>query len=240
MLVLLLTGHLDAAEKLAQQDELPLSQARVLLAQGDPSAALAVLAPFRRQMEGRGWADERLRAIVLQALALHLKGDNDTALHVLAEALALAEPEGFIRTFVDEGPPMAELLGRMRVEGGRMKEYLHTLLAAFGHEHERQPAARSPQPLPEPLSQRELEVLRLMPRAAPTRRSPCGSSSPWTRSKGTPAGSTTSSRCSGAPRRSPAPATWASCRRSAPHFPAPPQPTLRPTPTCLAMTRGRG
>ncbi|NTU78381.1 MAG: LuxR family transcriptional regulator [Chloroflexales bacterium] len=162
VLVLLHKGRLDVADKLAQQDELPLSQARVLLAQGDPSAALALLAPFCRQMEDRGWADERLRAIVLQALALNLKGDNDTALHVLAEALALAEPEGFIRTFVDEGPPMAELLGRMRVEGGRMQEYLHTLLAAFGHEHERQHSALSPQPLPEPLSQRELEVLQLI------------------------------------------------------------------------------
>ena len=56
VLVLLRQGNLAAAAHLAQTHELPLSQARVLLAQGDPSAALAVLEPLRQQMEAKGWA----------------------------------------------------------------------------------------------------------------------------------------------------------------------------------------
>lgn len=56
--VLLRQGNLMAAARLAQQYELPLSQARVLLAQGDTSAALALLEPLRQQMEARGWQDE--------------------------------------------------------------------------------------------------------------------------------------------------------------------------------------
>ena len=90
--------------------DLPLSQARVHLAQGDPAAALAVLEPWRQQMEAKGWQDERLKVLVLQALALQAHGEKDKALQVLGDALALAEPGGFIRLFVDEGPPMAHLL----------------------------------------------------------------------------------------------------------------------------------
>src|SRR5262249_46346008 len=80
---------------------LPLSQARVHLAQGDAAAALAVLGPWRRQVEAQGWADERLKVLVLQALALQAQGDQDTAVHLLGDALALAAPGGFIRLFVD-------------------------------------------------------------------------------------------------------------------------------------------
>jgi LuxR family maltose regulon positive regulatory protein len=167
-------GRLAAAAQLARQYDLPLSQARVLIAQGKPSAALAVLEPLRRQMEARGWADERLKTMVLQAVAQHLRGDKDRAAQVLGEALTLAEPGGFIRLFVDEGPPMAELLTRMNAsrEGGapRVQEYVRRLLTAFGKQEGVQPfstaqekrSAISPQPLADPLSQRELEILRLV------------------------------------------------------------------------------
>jgi LuxR family transcriptional regulator, maltose regulon positive regulatory protein len=63
---------------------------------------------------------------------------------------------------VDEGPPMVELLERMQDAGGRMQAYVHTLLAAFGRHDAVQPASFIPQPLIEPLSERELEVLRLV------------------------------------------------------------------------------
>ncbi len=63
--------------------DLPLSQARVHLAQGDPSAALAVLDPWRRQVEAKGWADERLKVLVLQALALQAHGEQDQAVQLL-------------------------------------------------------------------------------------------------------------------------------------------------------------
>ncbi len=54
-------------------------------------------------MEAKGWQDERLKVMVLQAVALHAHGEKDKAVQLLGEALALAEPGGFIRIFVDEG-----------------------------------------------------------------------------------------------------------------------------------------
>jgi len=169
VLTLLRQGNLAAAAQLTQQYELPLSQARVLLAQGDTSAAMALLSPLRQQIEAKGWQDERLKVMVLQAVALQAHGERDKAVQVLGEALALAEPGGFIRIFVDEGAPMAELLTRMKTEDGtlRVKEYIHKLLAAFGKQKDVHPSCLaeqgdSPQPLVESLSQRELEVLRLM------------------------------------------------------------------------------
>ena len=128
--VLLKQTNLPAAAELARRFELPLSQARVLLAQGDSSAALAVLEPFRQQMEAQGWADERLRAMVLQAVALHLKGEKAPAAQLLGDALALAEPGGFIRIFVDEGAPMAQLLSEA-ASHGIMPDYIGKLLAAI-------------------------------------------------------------------------------------------------------------
>ncbi len=160
-------GDLPAAARLAETHELPMSRARVLLAQKDASAALAVLEPYRQQMEGRGWADERLKAMILQAVALHANGEEDQAVQQLSNALALAEPAGFVRTFVDEGVPMARLLSAAAGRGV-MPGYTGKLLAAFTAEEDRSqdgsrsPAARPAQPLEEPLSQREFEVLRLI------------------------------------------------------------------------------
>ena len=128
--VLLKQTNLPAAAELARRFELPLSQARVLLAQGDSSAALAVLEPFRQQMEAKGWADERLKAMILQAVALHAYGEKDKAVQLLGDALALAEPGGFIRIFVDEGTPMAQLLSEAAAHG-IMPDYVGKLLAAF-------------------------------------------------------------------------------------------------------------
>jgi LuxR family maltose regulon positive regulatory protein len=166
VLVLLRQGDLAAAANLAQTQDLPFSQARVYLAQGNPYAALAVLEPLRQQMEAKGWQDERLKVMILQAVALHAHGKKDKSVQLLGEALALAEPGGFIRLFVDEGPPMVQLLLEA-ASRGIMPDYTGKLLAAFEAE---QPgsAGESPlptppaeQPLTEPLSQRELEVLRM-------------------------------------------------------------------------------
>ena len=105
-MVLLKQGNLAAAADLAGKYNIPLIQARIFLAQGDASAALAVLVPFRQQMEAKSWQDQLLKVLVLQAVALHAHGEKDQAVQVLGEALALAEPGGFIRIFVDEGEPM--------------------------------------------------------------------------------------------------------------------------------------
>src|SRR5262249_6498627 len=135
--VLLRQGRLAEAARIANRHPLPLSQARVLLAQGDPAGAVALLEPLAAQMEARGWADERLRALVLAALALDARGDEAQALQRLDDALALAEPGGYIRLFLDEGPAMARLLARAGAQDA-LPDYLAQLLAAFEAE---QPAS---------------------------------------------------------------------------------------------------
>ncbi len=160
VLTLLRQGNLAAAAHLAETHDLPLSLARVHLALGDPATALAVLEPVRRQAETRDWPDERLAAIVLEAVAHHAQGDRDTAMHLLSDALALAEPGGFIRLFADEGPPMAALL-REAAKHGSTSAYGRRLQAAFGTG---KAEGRTPvtQDLIEPLSDRERDVLRLL------------------------------------------------------------------------------
>jgi LuxR family maltose regulon positive regulatory protein len=180
-----------AAAQFAETQGLPLSQARVHLAQGDPAAALAALKPLRQAAEAKGRTDERLKLLVVQGLALQAQGENEQAVTALGEALALAEPGGFIRTFVDEGPPMEQLLSEAAARGIR-PDYVGRLLAAFGQPtgiqlapHDAPAASRAyparrnagrgtgstgrgaplmqgAQPLVEPLSARELEVLRLL------------------------------------------------------------------------------
>jgi LuxR family maltose regulon positive regulatory protein len=164
VLTLLRQGNPAAAAHLAQRHGLPLSQARVHMAQGDAAAALAVLGPLRQTMEAKGWQDERLKVMVLQAVAHQAHGEKEKAGQVLGDALALAEPGGFIRLFADEGLPMAQLLAVASAQG-IMPEYTGKLLAVFeAEEQKRADNSHRPtaQPLIEPLSQRELEVLHLI------------------------------------------------------------------------------
>jgi LuxR family maltose regulon positive regulatory protein len=162
VLVSLDRGDLAAAARLAQAHELPMSRARVHLAQGDASAALAVLDEERRQAEAKAWEDERLKVLVLQAVALHQHGNRDDAVELLGGALALAQPDGFVRTFLDEGGPMAQLLSETAARG-ILPDYTGQLLATFAAEKpEDAGLSASSQPLIEPLSQRELEVLQLI------------------------------------------------------------------------------
>jgi LuxR family maltose regulon positive regulatory protein len=102
--------------------------------------------------------------LVLQALAHAAQGALPEALVPLERALAQAEPEGYVRLFVDEGQPMLALL-RAAAQRGAVPSYARRLIAAFG---EAVPPSAVAQPttarqsLPEPLSERELEVLRLL------------------------------------------------------------------------------
>src|SRR5579859_3991437 len=128
--------------------------------------ALSLLERLLSAAEAGGRTGSVIEILALQALAHQAHGDVPAALVPLERALVLAEPEGYVRLFVDEGPPMAQLLTKMQTEGGtlRVKEYVHKLLAAFGRRDDVQPSplTRGAQPLVEPLSQRELEVLRLL------------------------------------------------------------------------------
>jgi LuxR family maltose regulon positive regulatory protein len=156
VLALLRQGKLAAAAHLAQMHKLPISQARVFLAQGDPAGALAVLDPLRRQAQTKGWQEEWLKAMVLQVVAHHVHGEQESAMHLLGEALALAEPGGFIRIFVDEGLPMKQLFQGI-ASRATAPEYTHQVLAAFSHGATEQAAHPA---IVEPLSERELEVLQ--------------------------------------------------------------------------------
>jgi LuxR family maltose regulon positive regulatory protein len=113
-----------------------------------------------------------IEILVLQALAHQVRGDIPAALASLSRALALAEPEGYVRMFVDAGPSMAILLQEVLAHGTR-PGYVEKLLAAFPRTESRGLRAESLKPirsvlspqssaLAEPLSQRELDVLRLL------------------------------------------------------------------------------
>jgi LuxR family transcriptional regulator, maltose regulon positive regulatory protein len=96
--------------------------------------------------------------LVVQALAHQAQGDLSAALVALQHALTLAKPEGYVRLFVDEGPPMAALL-IVAVKRGIEPVYVRRLLAAFPTTADRAPITQG---LCEPLSDREREVLRLL------------------------------------------------------------------------------
>ena len=93
------------------------------------------------------------------------RGEIDQAMHLLRDTLALAEPAGFIRIFVDEGPPMAALLCEA-ANRGFAPDYVRQLRAAIGPTAGSTPVTRkliAPRAFAsEPLSERELEVLRLL------------------------------------------------------------------------------
>jgi LuxR family transcriptional regulator, maltose regulon positive regulatory protein len=164
VLTYLRQGDLSAAAHVAEAHNLSLGQARVYLAQGNPSTALAVLEPWRQQVQAKGWKDEQLKAMVLEAVALHRNGEMDKAMQVLRDVLARAEPGGFIRLFLDEGAPMQQLLSEAKAQE-IMPDYVSRLLAAFASEEQNskeKSSLLSAQPLIESLSPRELEVLQLI------------------------------------------------------------------------------
>ena len=104
----------------------------------------------------------RMRSVIeisiLQALANRAAGGGAAALAALERALTLGEPEGYVRLFVDEGEPIASLL-RAALKRGVAPAYTRTLLAAFAPLELPQPSHPE---LIEPLSERELDVLRLL------------------------------------------------------------------------------
>ncbi len=164
---LLRGDEIEAAASLAASLELPLARARVLLARDEPSPARALIEARRAEMAGRGWQDELLKATILLAIALRAEDNEGEALAILGQAMATAEPAGFIRLFLDEGPPMERLLAGA-ADRVPAQAYARRLLAAFAGELRPRDGAGAgsagplDQTLVDPLSQRELEVLRLI------------------------------------------------------------------------------
>jgi len=148
--------------------------ARLLLAQGQAQAAVELLERLRTAAEADGRQGRVIEALLLLALAQQALANLPAALDSLSRALTLAEPEGYIRLFVDEGPPMANLLERMKAQGGGQKDYILQLLSAFvtlNDEYITQksetnapfhPSSLLLPPLIEPLTKREREILRLI------------------------------------------------------------------------------
>jgi LuxR family transcriptional regulator, maltose regulon positive regulatory protein len=152
-----------------------LTLARLLIAQDQPDKALNILSTLQVIDEQKERGRRLVEVLCLQAIAFQAKGEVDTALSVLQRALALAKPEGFVRTFIDEGEPVLRLLS-LAIQRGIEPGYATRLLEAMqtkqspSHEPTKPSAtpAYSPAPFPgkpdpglvEPLSRREIEVLQ--------------------------------------------------------------------------------
>ncbi|MEQ7739503.1 LuxR C-terminal-related transcriptional regulator, partial [Escherichia coli] len=141
-----------------------ITLARALLAESagrNPESLQTALSLLDRLLESAssgGRAGSVIEIRTLQALALQQHGNPGAALAALTEATALAEPEGYVRIFADEGPPMASLL-RAALKRSGTSPYLRRLLAAIESRHDTAPATPG---LVEPLSDREQDVLRLL------------------------------------------------------------------------------
>jgi LuxR family maltose regulon positive regulatory protein len=160
-------------------EHLEIAPIQVLIAQGsasrDPAPvrrALTLLDRLREKEERSDLAWLRVKTLLLQAMAQHMLGETAPALAALEQALALAESRGCVRVFVDEGLPMAALLRHLHASG-ILPQFMATLLDAQdgqGPEGSRRtggPSILSPSgpgrpAIAEPLTERELDVLRLL------------------------------------------------------------------------------
>jgi LuxR family maltose regulon positive regulatory protein len=141
-----------------------LTLVRLLVAQGQAGQALPLLGRLRQAAAAGERLGRLLEVLVLEALAYQAENERSQALACLEQALTLAEPEGYLRLFLDEGQPLIMLLIEAKGDLSTSHQvYIDTLLAAYHQERESlQPSAFSFQPLIEPLSERELEILRLI------------------------------------------------------------------------------
>jgi LuxR family maltose regulon positive regulatory protein len=196
-------GELDRATLWAQEEEgercstpfayerEEVARARVSLARKQPSATLRRLEPMlARASTGQRWGHV-IEMRLLQAQAYQMRQHTTPALDALSQAVRLAEPESYIRSFVDEGPEMAALLCRLRMRQSKYgpTPYLDTVIAAFSQQstqHEPEPAdtviaashtrheprsshieqRAKAQMLQDPLTEREREVLEHLARDA--------------------------------------------------------------------------
>ena len=135
-------------------------------------AALGLLERLLQAAEEGGRTGSVIEILMLQALAHQAQGDLPRALASLERALTLAEPEGYVQVFVDEGEPMRLLIldcrvlieKRKRGQDHKLIGYADKLLAAFAHQRRccNQSVNNQQSAMLEPLSERELEVLKLL------------------------------------------------------------------------------
>lgn len=163
----------DAVNYLQEREYLTLARVRIAQGRGNSippllSEVLGLLERLLEDAEAKARKGSVLEILMLRALALDAQGDRTGALAALERALMLAEPEGYIRLFADEGLPMVALL---RQAYGIAPDYVATLLQACGEPSERSSLLHAPRPSPlvEPLTEREREVLRLLAAGASNR-----------------------------------------------------------------------
>jgi LuxR family maltose regulon positive regulatory protein len=167
----LATGDLGAASHWADESgghsELEqIARARVRMAQGRADEALGLLERQARVAEAGRRNGRLIEILVLRAVSLAALGRHDQALAALDQALTLGRPEGYARVFLDEGAPMGNLLRQSVARGiaathGAVGDYVRELLEALEQESLPLPS-RTAGPAAEPLTERELEVLRLL------------------------------------------------------------------------------
>jgi LuxR family maltose regulon positive regulatory protein len=150
------------------RETVQITRARLTVARGEHEEALRLLEELRQSAEAARRTGKLIEILTLQAVALWERSKREQAVGTLTRALALAEPEGYLRTFVDEGAAMGELLSatveaRQRSHPDAATQiparYLAKLLALLAQECA---APGAGERLSEPLSERELEVLALV------------------------------------------------------------------------------
>jgi LuxR family maltose regulon positive regulatory protein len=146
-------------ERMRKYEHLVL--ARMFIVQDRVSEAFDLLEPLLVQARQWNRVDLIIEIQILRALAWQIEGNDEQVMDAIAEALSLAEPGGWVRIFLDEGPALAGLLRRAASQGVT-PAYVASLLAAFDAAESAEPQYRLAQPLVEPLSEREIEVLRLL------------------------------------------------------------------------------
>jgi len=164
------TVDLEWGDTLTYQREYELfTLAQVRVAQGRATEVLPLLEQLVAAASRAGREGQLIAVLALQAVAHHACGQTDAAQDALSRALTLGEQEGYVRTFVDHGAPMARLLYEAATRD-TAAQYARRLLSAFpAAEPERTVQAQPPSSthqlveiLVEPLSERELEVLELI------------------------------------------------------------------------------
>lgn len=137
-----------------------IARAKKWISEGKVEAALKLLGQVYKSAQAVEGIGLMIEARSSEALACYAHGNTERAINALTDALALSEPRGYMRTYLDRAAPMQKLLGEA-AERGIMPEYTSRLHAAF-NAGARVTAGPQSQQLIEPLSKRELEILRLV------------------------------------------------------------------------------
>ncbi len=161
--------HISRAIDLGSLPSYPVL-AKALIRDGRMEEALELLEQLQEVVEERKLTRYLIDALIQKAMAMQIQGEDEKAINVLEEALTSAEPEGFVRIFINEGASMGKLLQMLRARGFKMS-YVNKLLIELENEtKEEGPMTKALAPgvditqasLVEPLTERELQVLHLL------------------------------------------------------------------------------